>query len=114
MPSSPIITKVTVPPRAPGTLHRERLTDFLHEHIDRKVILVSAPAGYGKTTMLVDFTHETDLPVCWYRLDPTLPPVPIPVLCEASTGSREVSLHFAGVGPNRWSIRRIARRVQHP
>ncbi len=71
MPLSPIITKIVVPPRSPDVLHRERLVDFLHEHIDRKLILVSAPAGYGKTTLLVDFAHETDLAVCWYTLDPT-------------------------------------------
>lgn len=66
----PIVTKVLVPPRPPDILHRERLVDFLHEHIDRKLTLVSAPAGYGKTTLLVDFAHETDLAVCWYTLDP--------------------------------------------
>ena len=43
--------------------------DFMHEHIDRKLVLVCAPAGYGKTSLLVEFAHDTDLPLCWYSLD---------------------------------------------
>jgi ATP/maltotriose-dependent transcriptional regulator MalT/DNA-binding SARP family transcriptional activator len=37
--------------------------------MDRKLIIVSAPAGYGKSSLLVDFVHDTDLPVCWFTLD---------------------------------------------
>jgi len=66
---SPVITKTLVPPRSADVLRRERLLDFLHEYIDRKLIFISAPAGYGKTTLLTDFAHDTDLTVCWYRLD---------------------------------------------
>jgi LuxR family maltose regulon positive regulatory protein len=64
-----MITKVLLPRKQPGLLHRQRLVDFIHEHIDRKLILVSASAGYGKTSLLVDFAHEADLPVCWYSVD---------------------------------------------
>ena len=71
MSPAPIVTKVLLPPRPPGLLRRERLLDALHQHIDRKLIFVSAPAGYGKTTLLIDFAHETDLTPCWYSLDPT-------------------------------------------
>lgn len=46
------------------------MLDFLHEYIDRKLLLISAGAGYGKTTLLVDFVHDTDLTTCWYGLDP--------------------------------------------
>jgi ATP/maltotriose-dependent transcriptional regulator MalT/DNA-binding SARP family transcriptional activator len=50
-------------------LSRTRLLDFLHENIQCKLLLLSASAGYGKTSLLVDFARDTDLPVCWYTLD---------------------------------------------
>lgn len=64
-----IATKTQVPRRRPDLLPRSRLVNFIHAHLDRKLILISAPAGYGKTTLLVDLAHDTDLPVCWYMLD---------------------------------------------
>ena len=67
--STVMITKILLPRKQPGLLHRQRLVDFIHEHIDRKLILVSASAGYGKTSLLVDFAHDADLPVCWYSVD---------------------------------------------
>ena len=63
------ITKILLPSKRTHLLHRPRLVNFLHEHIDRKLLLVSASAGYGKTSLLIDFAHETPLPVCWYSLD---------------------------------------------
>lgn len=62
-------TKILLPKRPHGLLHRPRLVEFLHQHIDRKLILISAAAGYGKTSFLLDFAYDTDLPVCWYALD---------------------------------------------
>lgn len=62
-------TKILIPRRRPEFLRRQRLIDFLHSRIDRRLLLVSAPAGYGKTTLLVDFANDTDFPVCWYSLD---------------------------------------------
>ena len=64
-----IPTKVIIPKRAPGVIQRPRLMDYLHENLGRKLMLVTAPAGYGKTTLLVDFASDVDLPVCWYTLD---------------------------------------------
>jgi len=72
-PTSPalplIVTKIRVPRRRHDLLPRRRLVNFIHAHLDRKLILISAPAGYGKTSLLTDFSHDTDLPVCWYTLD---------------------------------------------
>ncbi len=42
---------------------------YLAENLDRKLILISAAAGYGKTSLLVDFSHAAGLPVCWYRVE---------------------------------------------
>jgi LuxR family maltose regulon positive regulatory protein len=64
-----IPTKIIIPKRAPGVIRRARLLDYLHENLGRKLMLVTAPAGYGKTTLLVDFAADVDLPVCWYTLD---------------------------------------------
>ncbi len=61
--------KVTLPARRPAILHRQRLTDLLAEHTSRRVTVVSAPAGYGKTTLLLDFEESWQAPICWYSLD---------------------------------------------
>jgi ATP/maltotriose-dependent transcriptional regulator MalT/DNA-binding SARP family transcriptional activator len=49
-------------------LHRERLVDAIHANLPRKLIVVVAPPGYGKSTLLADFSAHTDMPVCWARL----------------------------------------------
>ena len=49
-------------------LHRARLVEILQDNLWRKLILIVAPAGYGKTTLLADLTAHTDRPVCWVRL----------------------------------------------
>jgi ATP/maltotriose-dependent transcriptional regulator MalT len=67
--SSRAITKIVLPNRNRRLLHRPRLVNFLHDHLEHKLIVISASAGYGKTSLLLDFAHETSLPVCWYSLD---------------------------------------------
>ncbi|MFN2145290.1 MAG: AAA family ATPase, partial [Anaerolineales bacterium] len=62
--------KLVPPRRQPRTLHRLRLLDTLHNNIHRKVLFVCAPAGYGKTTLLVDFAEDIDAVVYWYRITP--------------------------------------------
>jgi ATP/maltotriose-dependent transcriptional regulator MalT/two-component SAPR family response regulator len=37
--------------------------------LDLKLLIVAAPAGYGKTSLLIDFTYHTQLPVCWFAID---------------------------------------------
>jgi LuxR family maltose regulon positive regulatory protein len=63
-------TKLLPPVRQAGNLPRTRLVDALLAHSDRKLQLVVAPAGYGKTTLLTDFAAVAPFPVAWLTLDP--------------------------------------------
>ncbi|HEX7557287.1 MAG TPA: tetratricopeptide repeat protein, partial [Leptolinea sp.] len=65
-----IHTRITAPRRRGELVTRQRLNDLLNELIEKRLVLVSAPAGYGKTALLVDFASSCQLPVCWYTIDP--------------------------------------------
>ncbi len=69
MTSPHVVTKIVQPSRSRLLIHRSRLVDFLHENIQRRLVLLCAATGYGKTSLLVDFAHATTLPVCWYSLE---------------------------------------------
>lgn len=62
-------TRISIPRRRHDLISRQRLLDFLNELIDYKLILITAPAGYGKTSLLVDFAAQTSYPVCWYTVN---------------------------------------------
>src|SRR5262245_34615116 len=62
MPEFPIqLNKVQPPPLREQTLARDRLLDWLAAKIHDRVVLVIAEAGYGKTTLLADFSRRTRL-----------------------------------------------------
>src|SRR5215204_7030863 len=50
---------------------RPRLLELLGNAVDRKITLVSAPAGYGKTTLLAQWSHSVgdSLYFAWVSLD---------------------------------------------
>src|ERR1700704_5886955 len=51
--STPILaTKLYIPPPRPNVVLRPRLTERLDEGLHRKLTLISAPAGFGKTTLV--------------------------------------------------------------
>jgi ATP/maltotriose-dependent transcriptional regulator MalT len=62
-------TKITLPRRQSVILSRGRLNDLFNELLDHKLVVVTAPAGYGKTSLLVDVAHQHELPFCWFSLD---------------------------------------------
>lgn len=62
-------TKFYVPPIRSKQIARPRLSDLIHGGLDRALILVSAPAGYGKTTLVSSWLKETKIPSAWLSLD---------------------------------------------
>lgn len=62
-------TKLYIPEPRPGLVQRTRLVERLNKGILRKLTLVSAPAGFGKTTLLSEWIDQTQLPVTWVSLD---------------------------------------------
>ncbi len=76
------LRKFTGPALPHAFIHRKILVARLQEAIARelrddgtqvsyKLVLLCAPAGYGKTTLLADFAHSTSIACCWYFLDST-------------------------------------------
>ena len=54
--STPILaTKLYVPPPQPKVVLRPRLIERLNEGLHRKLTLISAPAGFGKTTLVSEW-----------------------------------------------------------
>ncbi|MEZ4651921.1 MAG: hypothetical protein R3E97_24605, partial [Candidatus Eisenbacteria bacterium] len=69
MPRSVIAAKLSPPRLAPDHLHRERLDRLWGTLEGRRVLLVVAGAGFGKTSFLADRVGRETRPVGWYTLD---------------------------------------------
>src|SRR5215467_15014207 len=68
--SAPILTtKLYVPPPRPKVVFRSRLIERLNEGLRRKLTLISAPAGFGKTTLVSEWVASCERPVAWLSLD---------------------------------------------
>jgi len=62
-------TKLSIPLLRPALVSRPRLMECLKEGMERKLVLVAAPAGFGKTTLLSDWAHRDDRLVAWFSID---------------------------------------------
>jgi len=50
-------------------VHRPHLIERLNEGLNRRLILISAPAGFGKTTLIGEWVASCKQPVAWLSLD---------------------------------------------
>jgi ATP/maltotriose-dependent transcriptional regulator MalT len=67
-------TKLFAPSIRPDHVNRPRLIAQVNTGLDKTLILVSAPAGYGKTTLVCSWLHQTNTPYTWISLDEGNPP----------------------------------------
>jgi LuxR family transcriptional regulator, maltose regulon positive regulatory protein len=64
-----LATKLHVPRPQPGFVPRPRLVQALSQGLARGRVLICAPAGFGKTSLLADWTRSGGRPVAWLGLD---------------------------------------------
>jgi LuxR family maltose regulon positive regulatory protein len=64
-----IASKIAPEPPGRGTLTRERLVGWLEQQASARVVVLSAEAGYGKSTLLGEFARRSAVPCVWYRME---------------------------------------------
>ncbi len=68
--ATPILaTKLYIPPPRAKLVGRPRLVERLNEGLHRKLTLIFAPAGFGKTTLVSEWAASSDCRVAWLSLD---------------------------------------------
>ena len=70
--SEPLLPpKLYVPPPRPKIVLRPRLIERLNEGLPPgcKLTLISAPAGFGKTSLVSEWLADCQRPVAWLSLD---------------------------------------------
>ncbi|MGE5249323.1 MAG: AAA family ATPase, partial [Bacteroidota bacterium] len=71
MPAELLASKLYIAPVRASLVPRQRLIQLLNEglQMQRRLTLVSAPAGSGKTTLVAAWLRQVDLPAAWLSLD---------------------------------------------
>ncbi|WP_444918302.1 HTH-type transcriptional regulator MalT [Microbulbifer sp. JMSA003] len=64
-----LTSKYSLPDCPEHALSRPRLLSVLNQCHSDQLLLVTAPAGYGKTTLVTSWASQQDNPVAWYTLD---------------------------------------------
>ncbi|HYE10268.1 MAG TPA: LuxR C-terminal-related transcriptional regulator [Patescibacteria group bacterium] len=64
-------TKLSIPPVNTHIVSRGHLNDLLKNALKYKLVLVSSPAGSGKTTIITDYINRNSIECLWYSLDKT-------------------------------------------
>ncbi len=64
-----ILLPRVIPPKLPDNIiHRKELSEKLSANRGRQLIIVNCPAGYGKTTLIVDFLEKSKLKYGWFQI----------------------------------------------
>src|SRR5207253_4679762 len=72
MPTPILATKLYIPPLRPNVVIRPRLIERLNEGLHRKLTLIAASAGFGKTTLVSEWVEGIERPrarTAWLSLD---------------------------------------------
>ncbi len=64
-----LTTKLYIPPTRKNLVQRSRLLGLIDSRLDCKLVLISAPAGFGKTTLLSQWMAKEARSVGWLTLD---------------------------------------------
>lgn len=64
-----LATKLYIPPSPPNGIPRPRLIERLNAGLHHKITLISAPAGFGKTTLVSEWLDSSGRPSAWLSLD---------------------------------------------
>ncbi len=64
-----LTTKLYIPPPRPNLVPRSRLIERLNASVHRQLTLVSAPAGFGKTTLVAEWICDSKRSIAWLSLD---------------------------------------------
>jgi LuxR family maltose regulon positive regulatory protein len=65
----PFLATKLSPPRLTEATLRPNLVEAVAAAADHKLLLVCAPAGYGKTTLVAEASRQLNWPAVWYKID---------------------------------------------
>ena len=95
-----LVTKLFVPPRPVQAIARPRLVEQLDRGLARKLTLVCAPAGFGKSSLLSEWAARCGRPCVWVSLDPGERDVQQLLACLVAA----VQTVDASIGVSAWAL----------
>src|SRR5215470_10829828 len=69
LPEHLLLTKLQMPRLRKRLVSRSHLTQRLEQGIEQPITLISAPAGFGKTTLLTQWLIQSNMPTVWLSLE---------------------------------------------
>jgi len=64
-----LATKLYPPPVRQTLVNRPRLLEQMNEGLKSRLTIISAPAGFGKTSLMTAWREQSEMPLAWYSLD---------------------------------------------